>query len=811
MDFRQQMLTPFQAALAPLMLADAPGAVARGMISGQSLPEAFGSVMADPTSMEGRVYGEDITGDPLSGFLMELLTDPTVLLGLGAGGLGAVLGRRYMKSAAGGAPGEVIESILRRRARGEVVPDDALELALARAEETVSRETPAMQVGDVSQPVPEDMKEMHYRLIDRLVEEAERDPSQMLSPDELYAPSSIIEEMTEAEAQTLRQRPATQIERALYPEGEGFASSEFISKLLGPTQESPLGDATVEAKGYLLPYLKGLVEGTKEDIPITDILEGYSESLAKYKRQVHRGVGRSGGESELIKDHDRDIWYDVIGEDFFKNWGGRHGGASEYVGHEDLDAFIQEQWTSSDWADVIQRMMAEDINEEVFLEALAGRGWNIDEIMHEAGIGLPKLPSGSTGPRVIAKELSEQLLSPEVAEDLSKAGITLDDLVTDKSSKVIGVDVAGEQVLVSPAGEDIAAEMAPRVQAALAPFHTPKGHDYVALNLNVGGDIDFTVEDWLHILNLYLNQSADGTIPRPGQLTYLVGPPNAAPGRKAVTASMSPDSLTPERLQWEGWQAGRVPEQPGVVGGVQYTESPVMGIRGELGGAPEEIIMQRLLKEGDVSGWDVGPKHPRWQTPRGENMSYESHSRSSDVDVVLPDGTAVKSRHISEFQSGETYERLRKGEKSPTLQSTEPEYQRGALQVISHLLEDAESQGVSISGARAMYETTGTAMKTGRHWYGETGEGRKSGQIEKFIKRITGVSSEEAATPQTRMGSVIGGKEKVKFFRLRNPDGTWVNKKVAALMEILKKGIPIVPVALPVMMAAQQRQTGYEE
>jgi len=91
MDFRQQMLTPLQAALTPLMLADAPGAVARGMISGQSLPEAFGSVMTDPTSAEGRVYGEDISGDPLSGFLLELLTDPGLLMGLGAGGLGATL------------------------------------------------------------------------------------------------------------------------------------------------------------------------------------------------------------------------------------------------------------------------------------------------------------------------------------------------------------------------------------------------------------------------------------------------------------------------------------------------------------------------------------------------------------------------------------------------------------------------------------------------------------------------------------------------------------------------------------------------
>lgn len=93
-EFISALLEPLPAAAAPLALADAPGAVVRGKLSGQSLSEAFGSVMADPTSLEGRVYGEDITGDTGSGFILEMLTDPAVLASLGTAGLGATLARR---------------------------------------------------------------------------------------------------------------------------------------------------------------------------------------------------------------------------------------------------------------------------------------------------------------------------------------------------------------------------------------------------------------------------------------------------------------------------------------------------------------------------------------------------------------------------------------------------------------------------------------------------------------------------------------------------------------------------------------------
>lgn len=100
-EFISALLEPLPAAMAPLAVADAPGAVVRGKLSGQSLSEAFGDVMADPTSMEGRVYGEDVTGDPYSGMVFELLTDPTALASLGTAGLGMALSRRAFLKRAG--------------------------------------------------------------------------------------------------------------------------------------------------------------------------------------------------------------------------------------------------------------------------------------------------------------------------------------------------------------------------------------------------------------------------------------------------------------------------------------------------------------------------------------------------------------------------------------------------------------------------------------------------------------------------------------------------------------------------------------
>lgn len=108
-EFIQGLLEPLATGMKPLALADAPGAVVRGMASGQSLSEAFSSV--DPLSMEGRVHGEDITGNPISGLIFDLLSDPATIAGMGTAGLGMALSRRaFLKragqaAAAAGLPG----------------------------------------------------------------------------------------------------------------------------------------------------------------------------------------------------------------------------------------------------------------------------------------------------------------------------------------------------------------------------------------------------------------------------------------------------------------------------------------------------------------------------------------------------------------------------------------------------------------------------------------------------------------------------------------------------------------------------------
>ena len=126
-EFLSSLLGHLQTSMAPMAVADAPGAVARGMISGQSLPEAFSSVSADPFSMEDRVYGEDITGGAGSGMILELLTDPALLLGLGAAGLGGV--GMALSRGMGSAAGEPFENIVRKMIDAGIPEEEAFKLA----------------------------------------------------------------------------------------------------------------------------------------------------------------------------------------------------------------------------------------------------------------------------------------------------------------------------------------------------------------------------------------------------------------------------------------------------------------------------------------------------------------------------------------------------------------------------------------------------------------------------------------------------------------------------------------------------------
>lgn len=91
-------------------VVDTPGSVARGLVSGN--PSRALAGILDPSQ---RVYGSEITGDPYSGFAVDLALDPLNLLG----GIGLLKGTRAAKlakatnarnaamRAAGGMPEEI--------------------------------------------------------------------------------------------------------------------------------------------------------------------------------------------------------------------------------------------------------------------------------------------------------------------------------------------------------------------------------------------------------------------------------------------------------------------------------------------------------------------------------------------------------------------------------------------------------------------------------------------------------------------------------------------------------------------------------
>lgn len=328
-EFIQGLLEPLMTGMKPLALADAPGAVVRGVASGQPFSEAFSSVMSDPLSMEGRVYGEDVTGDPYSGMIFELLSDPAALAGLGAAGLGGVgmaLGRRYAR----GAGSEAAEGVLERLMREGRSVDEALdllwqgtnaeqalaqelEMGLAResAEGTAGRrfapttdpyseEKNRIMAEAVEAGPGEDLPTTSYRLVDELMRLVEEDPARFLTREDIYSPEDLSGVMSEKQINRLRSKPSAQIEQGLFlPPGgaeEGqFIRSNLIKELLGGRGQAgiddPLGPATAEVRELLMPHLKQLYESgaiPQEGIPISRLSRGYSDPLPEYSYQYYK-------------------------------------------------------------------------------------------------------------------------------------------------------------------------------------------------------------------------------------------------------------------------------------------------------------------------------------------------------------------------------------------------------------------------------------------------------------------------------------------------------------------------------------------
>jgi len=317
-EFIQGLVEPLMTGMRPLALADIPGAVVRGVASGQPFSEAFSSVMSDPLSMEGRVYGEDVTGDPYSGLIFELLTDPAALAGLGAAGLGGVgmaLGRRYAR----GAGSEAAEGVLERLMREGRSVDEALdllwqgtnaeralaqelEMGLAResAEATAGHRFTETAYGNSIQEnqqlaqwhqaaVPSELPPTSYRLVDELMRLVEEDPARFLTREDIYSPENLSGVMSEKQIKRLRVTPSAQIAQGLFlppggSEGGQFIRSNLLKELLGGRGQAgiddPLGPATAEVRELLMPHLKQLYESgaiPSGGVPISP----YSEPISK--------------------------------------------------------------------------------------------------------------------------------------------------------------------------------------------------------------------------------------------------------------------------------------------------------------------------------------------------------------------------------------------------------------------------------------------------------------------------------------------------------------------------------------------------
>lgn len=651
-EFLSGLLEPLPAAMAPLAIADIPGAFVRGKLSGQPFGEAFRGAVADPLSFEGRTYGEDITGDPYSGMLVELLTDPMVLMGAGMGGLGMALAR-YSRGAAAG----MGEDVLKKLARGTSA--ERLLAAQVAADETVARGL-VNEAGEFVESA--EVSDLYPRLVDALNDMAVKDPGKQWTKQDLYrafTPESSRQpglggsEEKQMHAGIFRPpRAGIDWEDAVKEGNAQFVKSDFLKELLGETAGEPTGPATWEMKEHMLPFLKvftaNLSEG--ESVPITSILQEYSSRTPRIERQLYRGEPGVSIFEEISEKAPN--WYDEqMDLQLGVSWADiadPEEGATIVQELADALTLKMKYWSAEDWGRQLRRMAEIDGVDPVSLwDKLRNRGWVQDEIGLFAGI----VPPRGT-PLEAARTLEPVLFSVEVANSLSAAELDLSDIIN------INPRTVNEWEFTQIAADKMARALG--VEGG--------GGTFIGNVMGVEKN-DMTLWDWVLRLNQHVSRPEGGIhTTRPGKLTFMGAGVDdyGDPLGRELSAMEFPTAAPPNEAVWDGFlnerdrsipvtEGGDVTE--GGLGPVKYGqyfpreagEHPSLP---ETYGLGEEIELRPLGEVGEAA-------KEQWHTqftpgtPAGRSMVQ--HTRYG-ISHIPGEGMEVGGEHVSSkvFNVGET-------------------------------------------------------------------------------------------------------------------------------------------------------------
>ena len=812
-EFLAGLLEPLPAAMAPLAIADMPGAVVRGMGAGQPFSEAFGSVMADPTSMEGRVYGEDVTGDPYSGMIYELLTDPAMWLGAGVagmGGLGMALSRRYARGAGSEAAenimerlareglldesGEVNEAMLRQLWHGteperELAQEIELALAGEAAEGTVGHrltETASAPAAGRHLEAPGELPPMYYRLMDELMRITEKDPGRVLSRGDIYSPIDLsLEGMGEKQIRRLRSTPSTQIKEGLFlPPGGGeggeFVRSQLIAELLakegGAGIESPLGEASKEVKHLLMPFLKERVEDIGPGgIPISQLTREYAETLPEHAYQYYRNPSDVPfpGRQEGSLGGSKYGYYPFTEPTDFPY------GAREVITHRKLrpgESGLDVGQAHESWPSPTE--------EE-----------GMSYVSHWRGGELPVSHGGTTKNTLHFTETQSGETIKGLERDLS--GLSQEERVVQKYQNILRQGADDPEAMGNALRRAIASGAEyqnslydPYIETWLKKFQLPpeaglheRGEFYEAMKA-AARSLNFKFRQGInnHTVNsddlyAHLQKTALGAEGVPeGSFVNQAG--------EIVTPMLrSTDPENQHNILTSLFQVAQDPSLSGLShsgarevrlsvgldprkGRQIYGEVPAGGeIEGKVGKTIDELQHIIDVYEGNISDRELMAMQASGEMPTEFSEFTKRVARERHIDLgAMTEPELGRPEPMGEYDL--TLDEV--------LEGVEPESIAGLKDDIARLTKQAETEP-------------------------------HRGDIEKYLKRVTGVDPAEVY-PRSGVQQE-GYGDPVKYYPLRTEGGEWVSPKVASLMEmLLKRGVPIVPALLPVMMAEGRRE-----
>lgn len=824
-EFIQGLLEPLMTGMKPLALADAPGAVVRGVASGQPFSEAFSSVMSDPLSMEGRVYGEDVTGDPYSGMIFELLSDPAALAGLGAAGLGGVgmaLGRRYAR----GAGSEAAEGVLERLMREGRSVDEALdllwqgtnaeqalaqelEMGLAResAEGTVGHRFTESAYGNSiveneklalmhQTAVPSELPPTSYRLVDELMRLVEEDPARFLTREDIYSPEDLSGVMSEKQINRLRSKPSAQIEQGLFlPPGgaeEGqFIRSNLIKELLGGRGQAgiddPLGPATAEVRELLMPHLKQLYESgaiPQEGIPISRLSRGYSDPLPEHAYQYYRNPS--------------DVPFPTLMND--RSLGGAKYGYYPYREPETFPYGAREILT--------HRKLRPDepglnVNQLHPLWPSPTKEEGMSFVSHWRGGELPVSHEGTTKNTLHFTETQ----SGETIKGLEQ------DLTTLPGAEGVVQRYAG-RIAPLPGGQDTGDVLRRRIASGAVQLGRGRGLDHAWLGpvrlppeasqheqsdfyysmMGAARDLHEEVlgspvprvsaglgqfgeaEDlFIHLKNTAseLSDIPKGSfVNQAGKVVTPQLKSTAPENQRNILTSLFQVAQDPSLsgLSHSGAREVKLSVGLGSEKGRQlYGEvSPSGEVEGKVGNTIDDLQNIVDVYEGNISDREIMARQASGEVPESYSVFTERVAEEHNIDL-----RAMRSPEEGMPEPMDVYDLTL----DEVLEGVDPEQIEGLKEEIRRLTAGAETES-------------------------------HRGMIEKYIKRVTGVEPVEVYPRGA--GQQQGYGDPVKYYPLRTESGEWASPKVAALMEkLLKGGVPIVPGIIPLMMLQEREGSRY--